>query len=83
MFIGFIIKARATKTARPDYFAAETQVNVIELKAMLEAAGWIVDETREIKVRDARIEGALKRCATGGERERANLQILFNEQEAA
>lgn len=83
MFIGFIIKARATKTARPDYFAAETEINARELEAMLKAAGWEVVETREIKVRDARIEGVLKMCATGGERERANLQILFNEQEAA
>ena len=80
--ISHIIKARATTTQRPDYFAAETELQAKETKAMLEASDWQIIETREIVKRDAHTEGILKRCSLGSERERANLQALFNLQTA-
>ena len=79
--IEYVIKANATKRANADYFAAETKVQAMELKAMLEAAEWMNIEIKEIKKRDSKVEGVLKRCSLGSENERRNLRILFNEQE--
>lgn len=75
-----IIKAKATPTARPDYFSVETPNGVGRHIESLKQGGWLQIEPRTIKNRDTQIEGALKRCSIGSERERANLQAYFNEQ---
>lgn len=75
-----IIKATATATSRPDYFAVETPKGVERHVAALKSGGWMNIEPRTITKRDSRIEGNLKRCAIGSERERANLQAYYNAQ---
>lgn len=80
--IGYIVRAKASAMQPAEYFAAETELNAKEIREMLDDTGWTNIEIREITKRDNHIEGILKRCSLGSDRERANLQILFNEQEA-
>lgn len=75
-----IIRAKATETARPDYFAVETPNGVKRHVENLTRGGWLHIEPRTITKRDKRIEGVLKRCKIGSERERANLQAYYNAQ---
>lgn len=75
-----IIRAYATPTSRPDYFAVETPHGTERHVAALNKGGWLQIEPRTITKRDRHIEGILKRCSIGSERERANLQAYYNEQ---
>lgn len=73
----YIVKAYASKLARPDYFKTDNAVETVE---MLKQMGWIWIEVREIVKRDNQIEGVLKRCRFGSQAERANLQAYYNYQ---
>lgn len=78
--IHFIIKAFATKSYTPDYFSANTRKECENRVRRLADSGWFGIEVREIINPDTHIEGVLKRCKVGGERQRANLQVYYNEQ---
>ena len=75
-----IIRAKATTTSKPDYFAVETPKGLNRHIENLKKGGWMNIEPKTITVHDPHIEGVLKRCSLGSERERANLQAYFNEQ---
>lgn len=71
----YIVKAYASKLARPDYFPTDNSKETI---AMLKDLGFIWIECREINIHDAWTEGVLKRCRVGGKAQRTNLQVLYN-----
>ena len=75
-----IIRAYATPLSRPDYFSVETPTGVKRHVENLQKGGWLHIEPRAIVNRDRQLDGILKRCKIGGERERANLQAYYNEQ---
>lgn len=76
-----IIRAYATPTSRPDYFGVSTPNGVVRHIENLRKGGWLNIEPRRVAKYDSHIEGVLKRCSIGSERERANLQAYYNEQD--
>ena len=77
--IKYIIRAEATKLARPDYFYATSDGDLTEMVSFL-AENWYRIKYRKIENKDERLEGILRNCALGGERQRINLQAYYNQQ---
>lgn len=73
----YIIKAYASKTAYPDYYATDDKDITVKF---LKDSGWLNIEAREIIKRDSQLEGVLKRCRLGSKAERLNLQAYYNYQ---
>ena len=78
--IHYIIRARATAMTYAEYFAVCTPNGLQRHMDMLIKSGWFDVEAKAITNRDRHIEGCLKRCRIGGERERANLQAYYKMQ---
>lgn len=76
----YIIKAYASKLARPDYFEAEEE-NKDKTMSCLSDMGFIRIECREIIKHDKQLEGVIKRCSLGSQAQRYNLQALYNYQD--
>ena len=80
--IRFIIKATATPTSRPDYYAAADESSLNELASFLRD-DWHRVEWREVTDRNDQLEGFLRKCSLGSERRRVNLQTYYNMQKGA
>ena len=76
----YIIKYYATKMLfRPIYVSAYDRDNLDKKIAALQKVDAQKISVVQYLNRDKRIEGALKRCSIGSERENVNLQILYND----
>lgn len=77
--IMYIIKATATKLSRPDYFAAADETQLHDLVCFLKD-DWERVEWKKITKRENQLEGFIRRCSLGSERQRINLQTYYNAQ---
>ena len=80
--IRFIIKATATPTSKPDYYAVADVSSLREMASFLRD-DWDRVEWREVTDRNDQLEGFLRKCPLGSERRRVNLQTYYNMQKGA